>query len=75
MRWSIIVGLVICLFLSLSCARTRREKKIPRVKEEEAVSSHYERGRAYLKEGFIIDATREFEKAIEENPDDIRPHY
>ncbi len=72
---SLIVGLVICLFLSLSCAPTRREKKNPKAEKKEEVSDHYEKGKAYLKEGFIVDAIRAFEKAIEENPDNLKAHY
>jgi len=74
MRRSIIVGLVISLFLSLSCAPTRKEKKISQAKKE-VVSNHYEKARAHLKEGFIIDALREFKEAIEENPDHLKAHY
>ncbi len=74
MRRPIIVGLVICLFLSLSCASTKREKKISKARKEVA-SGYYENGRAHLKEGFIIDAIRAFEKAIEENPDNLKAHY
>ncbi len=72
---SLIVGLVICLFPSLSCASARKEEKIQEARKEEVVSDHYEKGRAHLKEGFIIDAIREFEKAIEENPDNLKAHY
>lgn len=76
MRWSIIAGLIICFFLSLSCAPTRKEKRIlEATKEEVVVSGHYEKGKAYLEEDFIIDASREFEKAIEENPDNLKAHY
>ena len=74
-RGSLIAGLVISLFLSLSCASTRKEKKSPKIEKKEEVNDYYEKGRAHLKEGFIIDAIREFEKAIDGNPDDLKAHY
>ncbi|HEA46961.1 MAG TPA: tetratricopeptide repeat protein [bacterium] len=71
----LIAGLVITLFLSLSCAQARKGNKIAETKKEKVTSGHYEKGRTFLKEGFIIDAIREFKKAIKENPDNLKAHY
>ncbi len=70
-KWLIVL---MCLMI-VGCAQTKKEKKESFEGEKTIVKSHYEKGKDYLKEGFDIDAEREFKKAIEENPEDINAHW
>lgn len=70
-KWLIVL---MCLTI-VGCAQTKKEKKEGFEGEKTIGKSHYEKGIAYLKEGFMTDATREFEKAIKENPADINAHW
>ncbi|MCK4648012.1 hypothetical protein KAT51_00670 [bacterium] len=70
-KWLIVL---MCLTI-VGCAQTKKEKKGSFKGEKTVVKSHYEKGIAYLKEDFIIDAKREFEKAIKENPANINAHW
>jgi tetratricopeptide (TPR) repeat protein len=73
-RGTLMAALAACLFLSLSCSSTRKEKKIAEV-QKKVDSSYYNKGKSYLNEGFVLDAIGAFEKAIKENPDDLKAHY